>query len=465
MYELRIIIVGDGKTGFTLAEHLSKEEHDVTVIDTRDAALQKASDNLDVMTVKGSGTSISALEESDVSSADMLIAVTNSDEVNMICCLTGKRLGAKYTIARVRNFEYMAAQPLLRAGMGIDLLINPENNTAVEIARILRFPSAANIETFYRGRVELMSFRAREEDFFVGQPLSALPKKVRELPVLVCAVEREGEVIIPDGSFVPQVGDRLFLIGAPLGLHGFFKFMGRYAPSIKSVFIVGGGRISFYLATLLEKMNVKVTIIERSEERCLFLSEHLPHCLIIHGDGTDQELLESERMADYDAFVALTDRDEDNLIVSLYAMQKGLKKVVAKSNRQNYASIVHELGLESVLSPKLITAGHILQVVRGMRNSKGSIMNALFKIADGGAEAAEFAVNDTTRHLGVSLKDLRLKKGILVAVIIHEGRVIIPEGSSVISKGDTLIIISRDMGILDVNDIYKEGIMGAESGL
>lgn len=457
--------MGDGKTGFTLAEHLSKEEHDVTVIDTRDAALQRASDNLDVMTVKGSGTSIAALEESDVANADMLIAVTNSDEVNMICCLTGKRLGAKFTIARVRNFEYMAAQPLLRSGMGIDMLINPENNTALEIARILRFPSAANIETFYRGRVELMSFRAREEDFFVGQPLSTLPQRVRELPILFCAAERGGEVHIPNGAFVPQVGDKLYLVGAPLGLHGFFKFMGRYAPSIKSVFIVGGGRISFYLATLLEKMNLKITVIEHDPERCLFLSEHLPRCLIIQGDGTDQELLESERMADYDAFVALTDRDEDNLIVSLYAMQRGLKKVVAKSNRQNYAGIVHKLGLESVLSPKLITAGHILQVVRGMKNSKGSIMNALFKLGDGGAEAAEFAINGTTRHLGVPLKELKLKKGVLIAVIIHQGRIIIPEGSSVISSGDTLIIISRDMGILDVNDIYKEGIMGAENGL
>ena len=459
---MKIIIVGDGKVGFTLAEHLSREEHDVTIIDTSDNALQKASDTLDVMCIKGNGASLTALKEAGADTADLLIAVTNLDEVSMVCCLTGKRLGAKYTIARVRNFEYTAAQGMLKMGMGIDLLINPENDTAVEISRILRFPSAANIETFYRGRVELMSFRAREEDFFIGQPLSALSRKVRDLPILFCAAERNEEVLIPDGSFVPQVGDKLYLIGAPLGLHGFFELMGRYAPKIRNVFVVGGGRITFYLAALMERMNMKVTIVERKEERCRQLSELLPHTLVINGDGTDQELLESENMAANDAFVALTDRDEDNLIISLYALQKGLKKVVAKCNRQNYTGIVQHLGLDSVISPKLITAGHILQVVRGMQNSKGSVMNALYRIAEGGAEAAEFAVNGTTRHLHTPLKDLRLKRGVLIAVIIHQGQVIIPVGSSVISSGDTVIIISRGMGILDVNDIYDESGMEAD---
>lgn len=459
---MKIIIVGDGKVGFTLAEHLSREEHDVTIIDTSDNALQKASDTLDVMCIKGNGASLTALKEAGADTADLLIAVTNLDEVNMVCCLTGKRLGAKYTIARVRNFEYTAAQGMLKMGMGIDLLINPENDTAVEISRILRFPSAANIETFYRGRVELMSFRAREEDFFIGQPLSALSRKVRDLPILFCAAERNEEVLIPDGSFVPQVGDKLYLIGAPLGLHGFFELMGRYAPKIRNVFVVGGGRITFYLAALMERMNMKVTIVERKEERCRQLSELLPHTLVINGDGTDQELLESENMAANDAFVALTDRDEDNLIISLYAIQQGLHKVVAKCNRQNYTGIVRSLGLDSVISPKLITAGHILQVVRGMQNSKGSVMNALYRIAEGGAEAAEFAVNGTTRHLHTPLKDLRLKRGVLIAVIIHQGQVIIPVGSSVISSGDTVIIISRGMGILDVNDIYDESGMEAD---
>ena len=458
---MKIIIVGDGKVGFTLAEHLSREEHDVTIIDTSDNALQKASDTLDVMCIKGNGASLTALKEAGADTADLLIAVTNLDEVNMVCCLTGKRLGAKYTIARVRNFEYTAAQGMLKMGMGIDLLINPENDTAVEISRILRFPSAANIETFYRGRVELMSFRAREEDFFIGQPLSALSRKVRDLPILFCAAERNEEVLIPDGSFVPQVGDKLYLIGAPLGLHGFFELMGRYAPKIRNVFVVGGGRITFYLAALMERMNMKVTIVERKEERCRQLSELLPHTLVINGDGTDQELLESENVSAADAFVALTDRDEDNLIISLYAMQLGISKVVAKSNRQNYAGIARAVGLDSVISPKLITANQILQVVRGMENSKGSVMTALYRIAEGKVEAMEFVVNETTRHLKTPLKDLRLKKGILIAVIVHQGRVIIPQGSTCMEQGDTVIIVSGDEGILDVNDIFDDSLLDA----
>lgn len=457
---MKIIIVGDGKVGFTLAEHLSKEEHDITVIDTNDDALKRASEALDVMCVKGNGASISALRESGVDTADVVIAATHSDEVNMICCLTAKRLGAGFTIARVRNVEYAMELSMIKKGLGLDLIINPENATAVEIARLLRFPSAANIDTFYRGRVELIGFRIQEDDFLVGQPLSD-QSRLRELPMLICAAEQDGRVIIPDGSFVPKAGDRLYLIGQPSGLTDFFHLLGRYVPKIKNAFIIGGGRISHYLTTMLEHTGMKVKIVERNMERCRHLSEVLPRTTVICGDGTDQELLESENVSHTDAFIALTDRDEDNLIISLYALQHGIKKVIAKSNRQNYASIAHSVGLDSVISPKLITANQILQVVRARKNSKGSVMNALYRIADGHAEAMEFAVNETTRHLGVPLKDLRLKKGILIAVLIHQNRIIIPEGSSSISQGDTVIIISRDRAILDINDIYDELGLGA----
>ena len=275
--------------------------------------------------------------------------------------------------------------------------------------------------------------------------------------MLLCAAEREdGEVVIPDGSFVPQVGDRLYLIGQPSGLTSFFRLLGRHIPKCKNVSIIGGGRIAYYLSMALDRLGIDVKIIERDMDRCRQLSEMLPRAMILCGDGTDQELLEQENVAAADAFVALTDRDEDNLIISLYAMQQGIPKVVAKSNRQNYSGIAHAAGLESIVSPKLITAGHILQVVRGMQNSKGSIMNALYKIADGHAEAMEFVANETTRYRGVPLKDLRLKNGILIAVLVHEGNIIIPDGSSVISAGDTVILISRNHGILDINDIYDE---------
>ena len=457
---LKIIIVGDGKVGYTLAEHLSQEEHDVTIIDTNDDALRRASDNLDVMCVKGNGASISALVESGAASADVIIAATNLDEVNMVCCLTAKRLGAKFTIARIRNVEYTAELGLLKQQLGIDLIINPENATAVEISRLLRFPSASNIETFCRGRVELISFRVREDDFLTGQPLSAQTRKIRELAMLVCAVEREdGEVVIPDGSFVPRAGDRLFLVGQPTGLTAFFRLLGRHTPKSRSVFLAGGGRIAHYLTVILLKLGMKVKIVERDFQRCRHLSDVLPQAMVIHGDGTDQVLLEEENASAADAFIALTDRDEDNLIISLYAMQQGVKKVVAKCNRQNYTGIAHAAGLDSIISPKLITANHILQVVRGIQNSKGSVMTALYKICDGHAEALEFLANDTTRNRDVPLKDLRLKKGILIAVVVHQGRIIIPDGSSVISKGDTVILISRNHGILDLNDIYEDSLL------
>ena len=457
---MNIIIVGEGKVGFTLAEHLSQEEHDVTIIDTDEAALRRASETLDVMCLKGSGASLSTLMEAGVEGTDVFIAVTSMDEVNMICCLTAKRLGAKYAIARVRNVEYVTDLEPLKREMGIDLVINPENATALEISQLLRFPNAANLETFYRGKVELISFRVRPEDFLVGQPLSAQSRKFQGIPMLFCAAEREdGEVVIPDGSFVPKAGDRLHLIGRSDGLGAFFRLLGRNTQQCRNVMIVGGGRITYYLTGMLEKLGIKVKIIEQDMNRCRQLSEMLPKAAVICGDGTDHELLEEENVTAYDAFVALTDRDEDNLIISLYAMQQGIPKVIAKSNRQNYTPIARAAGLDSVISPKLITAGRILQVVRGIQNSKGSVMNALYKIADGSAEAMEFLVNDTTRHQGVPLRELHLKRGILIAVLVHQGRVIIPDGGSVITAGDTVILVSRNHGVLDINDIYEESWM------
>ena len=453
---MKIIIIGTGKVGFSLAEQLLNEKHDITIVDTQDSALRRATDALDIMSVKGNGVSTDTLREAGAEDADLLVAATNSDEVNMVCCLTAKHLGAKYTIARIRNPEYNLGLHELKKNMGIDMVINPENATAVEISRLLRFPPAANIETFCRGRVELMGFRLQEGDFLVNQPLHALSAQVKQLSLLVCAVDRDGEVTIPNGSFVPQVGDKLYLIGRPTSLDQFFRLLGRYSPKVKTVFIVGGGKISVYLTAILEKMKMRVKIVELSEKRCRLVSEMMPRTTVICGDGTDQELLESERMSAADAFVALTDRDEDNLIISLYAMQQGMHKVVTKCNRQNYTGIARAVGLDSVISPKLITAAQILQLVRGMQNSQGSVMNTLYRIADGKTEAMEFTVGPSTRHLNVPLRDLHLHKGILIAVIMRDGEIIIPEGSSCIQEGDSVIIISRDRPIQDLNDIYAE---------
>ena len=458
---MNIIIVGCGKVGFSLAEQLVREKHNITVMDPDEETLQRASDAMDIMTVSGSGSSAVDLRQAGADEADLMVAATSSDEVNMVCCLLSKNLGTRYTIARIRNPEYISSLADLRRNLNIDMVINPENSTAIEISRLLRFPAAANIETFCRGRVELIGFRLQEDDFLTDKPLRELDPRVKSLPLLFCAADRDGEVYIPNGNFIPRAGDQLYVAGQPAALDRFFILLGRYVSKAKKVFLVGGGKVSLYLAHILDKLGMQLKIVERDEARCRMISEKFPRAIVLCADGTDSELLESENLTSYDAFVALTDRDEDNLIISLYAMQRGIAKVVTKSNRQNYAGIARAVGLDSVISPKLITANQILQVVRGMENSKGSVMTALYRIAEGKVEAMEFVVNETTRHLKIPLKDLRLKKGILIAVIIHQGRIIIPEGSTCMEQGDTVIIVSRDEGILDVNDIFDESLLEA----
>ncbi len=453
---MNIIVAGAGEVGVTLARHLSEEGHSVTVMDVRDETLSKVSDQLDVMCVKGNCASKRVLRQAGAAGADILVAATDSDEVNILCCHCAHQFGATYTVARVRGTDYIHDVQDLKTDLGISMIINPEYAAAEEISRLLRFPSAANIDTFARGQVELVSFRVQESDGLNGRALSSLSSRIRGLSILFCAVERSGDVIIPNGSFVLATGDKVYAAGTPSSVHKFFRALGRGTHKIRSVFIVGGGRVAFYLLRVLERLGMDCKVVEEQEERCRQLSESFPRSLIIHGDGTDPELLTEERMSASDAFIALTDRDEDNLIISLYAHQSGVPKVIAKSNRLNYSSIAHSAGLESVLSPKLTTANQILRAVRGIQNSKGSVMNALYKIADGQAEAMEFVAGPTTRNLGIPLKDLKLKTGILLAVIVRRGQIIIPEGSTCLKEGDTAIVVARDSGILDLNDIYAD---------
>ncbi len=454
---MKIVIVGNGKVGFSLAQQLVAERHDVTVIDIQDGNLTNASESLDLMTVQGNGVSTTTLLDAGVAGADLLVATTNSDEVNMVCCLLAKNIGTGYTIARIRNPEYTRTVGELQKHLKIDMAVNPENFTAVEISRLLRFPSAANIQTFCRGKVELMGFRLQEGDFLVGKPLYTLGDNVKKLSLLFCAAERNGELTIPKGSYVPQAGDKLYLIGRPDSLDHFFRILGRYAPKVKRAFILGGGKITNYLLPILHSLGISVKVIEHDPERCRILSERFPYAVIICGDGTDQELLDSESMTDYDCFVALTNRDEDNFIIAQYAQQQNIPKVITKCSRKNYAGIARNVGLDSVISPKSITASRILHVVRGMQNSQGGVMNSLHRIADGAAEAMEFTITPSSANLGVPLKDLRLQSNVLIAVIVRGSQIIIPEGSSHMQAGDRVIIIAPGGKIMELNDIYSDG--------
>lgn len=455
MTSLKIIIVGAGKVGFTLAEHLSLEKHDITIIDKNETAIRHASEALDVMCIKGSGVSPATLRAAGAASADFVLSTTSMDEVNMLCSLMAKQLGAQYTIARIRDVDYTADLSAFQQDMDIDMVINPEYSTAIEISHLLRFPPASNIDTFFRGRVELLSITVQEGDFIIGRSLSSLSRKLQPLPFLFCSAQRGNEVLIPNGNFVPQKGDLLHVIGSPMGLHQYFRMLGRYIPKVHSVFIVGGSRIAHYLANMLDQMHMHVTLVEHDESRCQFLSEMLPNALILHGDGTDQELLATEHFSNHDAFIALTGRDEDNLLISLYAKQQGLKKVIAKSNRQNYNSIANSAGLESILSPKMITVSRILRVVRGFQNTKENHMVALYRFADKQVEAAEFEVGEDTLYLGVPLKDLPVRPGILIAAILHEEKLIIPSGNDTIDPYDRVIVVSYNQVISEFNDIYQ----------
>lgn len=340
---MNILIVGAGKVGSTLADYLSRENHNVTIIDNDDEAIHRASDTLDVMCIKGPGAAPSVLREGGAGEADLVLATTNMDEVNMLCALTSKRLGAKYTIARIRDVAYTEDLASLQKDLSIDSVINPEYSTALEISRLLRFPAAANVDTFFRGKVEMLGVRVRETDPIVGQPLSKLFGH-NSPNILFSACERKGQVIIPNGDFVPQAGDKLYVTGTPRDLSAYLRTLGRDLPKIHSAFLIGGSRIAHYLSKLLLSMGVRVTLVENNEEHCRRLSEWLPDALVLHGDGTDQELLASEHFTNNDAFIALTGRDEDNLISALYAQQQGIRKVVAKSNRMNYSAVVQAAG-------------------------------------------------------------------------------------------------------------------------
>ena len=453
---MKIVIVGNGKVGYSLAEQLVAEHHDVTVVDIHEHHLSNASDTLDLMVLQGNGVSAATLREAGADSADLLVATTNSDEVNMVCCLTAKNLGTKYTIARIRTPEYNISLSELRKNLKIDMVINPENATAIEITRLLRFPAATNIESFCRGKVELMGFRLQEGDFLIGKPLYALGDNIKKLSLLFCAADRDGELIIPKRSYVPQAGDTLYLIGHPDSLDQFFRILGRYTSKVGKAFILGGGKVTGYLVPMLDKLGIRVKVVELKEERCRSLSDHFPHVTVINGDGSDPELLESESLTDYDSFVALTDRDEDNFIISLYAQHENVSKVITKCNRQNYVGIARNVGLDSVISPKFITASRILHVVRGMQNSQGSVMNSLHRIANGAADAMEFTVTSTTRNLGVPLRDLRLRSNVLICVIVRDTQIIIPEGSSCMREGDRVIIVAPNGKVMELNDIYSE---------
>ncbi|HYF84618.1 MAG TPA: Trk system potassium transporter TrkA [Clostridia bacterium] len=450
---MKIIIIGAGKVGYSLAESLSKSKHDVIIIDKNLAALSKAEENLEVLCIRGSGVSTNILMEAGIDTTDLLIAVTSSDEVNMVCCLTGKKLGVKQTIARIRDPEYAHELSLLKEELDLDLIINPEQAAAEEIANVLNFPIAINVENFAKGRVKMVEIKATKEMGIIGEPLKDISNKLISA-VLIGVVIRDEEVIVPNGDFVIKENDSIYVIGKPSNLYNFCKLADRCPQKIRNVMIAGGGRITIYLAKILTEMDIKVKLIEFDREKCVQLSEMLPEVLVIHGDGTDEELLISENISEMDGFIAMTGMDEENLMSALLAKQNGVKKVIAKVSRVNYVNIIKSLGIDSVISPKLITTNHILKFVRGNN------VESLYRIIEGQAEITEIIADSSSTILNTKIKKLGLPKDVIIATIVRKKEVVIPHGNDIIREGDRVIVISKNKDISSLNEVAANSAGG-----
>ena len=454
LFLMRIILIGAGKVGHILADRLTAEEHDVTIIDNNEEVVDRCQDSMDVMCIKGNGANAKTLVEAGVDRADIVIATTASDETNMLCCLISKRLGAKYTIARIRDPEYNESQLLLQNELGIDVAINPERATALEISKLLRYPFAGSIESFARGQVEMVEFRAQKDDIIIGVPMKDIASTIPNIPhVLYSMVERDGKVIIPGGDFFIEAGDKVHISGNILNITNYFRFLGRNTLKIRSAMVLGGGKITYYLARMIMPIGIHITIFEVNPEKARTLSEQFPKADVILGDGTDQDLLEEQGLAQMDAYISLSSRDEENLLTGMYASRRGVPKVIAKNTRTTYADVLNQLGLDSIVSPQSITCSTILRYVRAREHSKGTEIERLYRLADGKAEAIEFIAREGDSYIGTTLKDLTTRPGNLVAVILHQGKVIVPFGNDKIEAGDHVVIISRESGIGDLNEV------------
>lgn len=449
---MKIIIVGCGKVGVTLADKLNRENHDIVLIDLNAEKLRAITDSIDVMGVAGNGAVYQTQIEAGIQEADLMIATTNSDELNMLCCLIAKKAGNCHTIARIRNPEYSSEIHYFQEELNLSLAINPELAAANEIAKLLRFPSAIKIDTFAKGRLELLKFRIPERSSLDGMKILEVGQKLR-CNVLICVIERGRQVIIPDGNISLQVGDKISFIGSHKDSMDFFRKVGVATNGVQSVLIVGGGRVTYYLARLLQDTKIKLKIIERDLARCQELSELLPEAMIIHGDGSDQQLLLEEGISQADAFASLTGFDEENIMLSLYAATKSNAKLITKVNRIAFEDVIDSLNLGSIIYPKLITADSILQYVRAMQNSLGSNIETLYKIADDQVEALEFRVGKDAPMIGIPLEKLRLKRNLLVAGISRNRKSIMPRGKDTLEPGDSVIIVTANKGLKDLKDI------------
>lgn len=451
---MKIVVIGDGKVGRAIVQHTCKEGHEVVVIDKNPKVIEELVNTYDAGGICGNGACIDIQESAGVAKADLVVAATSRDEVNMLACLIAKKLGAKATIARVRSYEYNQNIELMKEALGIQMTINPELEAANEIMNIINFPEANRVDTFANGNVDLVELFIPENSPLIGLTLANISTKY-QVRILVCAVQRGEEVFIPTGNFTFQAKDKIHITASRLVVKDFLKKLGLIETKMKDILVIGGGKISTYLADQLIKGKYNVKIIEKDYERCLELSELFPSASIVHGDGSDQLLLEEEGLDSCDAIVCLTNLDEENIIISLYAQKMEVSKIITKVNKESFAGIVETIGVASVISPKEITSSRVISYVRSTSNIHGSNIVKLYKLVNNRVEAIEFIAKRSSKLLNVCLKDLKLKKNVLIASIIRNSEVIIPSGMSQIEVNDSVIVVTTGQILDDLNDILE----------
>lgn len=449
---MNIIIVGCGTVGITLTEQLNKEGNNVTVIDLSAEKLKAIGSQNDVLTVFGNGATFATQREAGIDKADLLIAVTDSDELNLLCCMVAKKTGNCQTIARLRNPDFSSEADFLKNELGLAMVINPEYASAAEISRVLRFPSALRIDTFSKGRVELLKFKLPEESSLVGLSVREI-STVLHCDVLICTVERGDEVFIANGDLVFCKNDIISLIAAPKKISEFFEKIDYKLQAVKNVVIAGGGKITQYLCEILERYPISVKIIERDRKLCDYLCTQYPDATIINGDFSDRELLLEAGIRSAGAFVSLSDQDEENILTSLYVKGVCNGKIITKIARTDFDEILKPLDLNTVITPKSITSDMILRYVRSVEGSMGNNVETLYNIIRGKVEAAEFIINGSSEITDTPLAELKFKENVLIASIIRNNKVIIPRGQDTIRSGDNVIVVSKHLALRDITDI------------